>query len=272
MYDKTKLSGWRLKLHIIIFESDTRPGKAFDVGLIIAIVLSTFVVMLESVASISAKYSTVIKIVEWFFTIIFTIEYFSRILCVSKKTRYIFSFYGLVDFLAVAPTYLSLLLPGTQYLLIIRELRLLRVFRVLKLVLYLRESEVIIRALIASRRKITVFVFAVIMLVVLLGSLMYLIEGETNGFTSIPRSVYWAIVTLTTVGYGDIAPSTGLGQFLAAWVMILGYAIIAVPTGIVTVELAGAAGKMDKGIICSACSTSGHDHDAKFCKRCGTII
>ena len=269
MYDKTKLTGWRLKLHIIIFESDTPAGKAFDVGLIIVIALSTLAVMLESVSSIRHEYSALIKTVEWGFTILFTIEYIFRIICVSRQTRYIFSFYGLVDLLAIAPTYLSVFFPGVHYLVTIRALRLLRVFRVLKLVLYLRESEIILKALISGRRKITIFIFAVITLVCLLGSSMYLIEGEASGFTSIPRSVYWAIVTLTTVGYGDIAPKTGLGQFLAARVMILGYAIIAVPTGIFTAEIVGAAGQIDKTRICPGCQKSGHDYNAVHCKLCG---
>ena len=269
MYDKTKLTGWRLKLHIIIFESDTPAGKAFDVGLIIVIALSTLAVMLESVSSIRHEYSALIKTVEWGFTILFTIEYIFRIICVSRQTRYIFSFYGLVDLLAIAPNYLSVFFPGVHYLVTIRALRLLRVFRVLKLVLYLRESEIILKALISGRRKITIFIFAVITLVCLLGSSMYLIEGEASGFTSIPRSVYWAIVTLTTVGYGDIAPKTGLGQFLAAWVMILGYAIIAVPTGIFTAEIVGAAGQIDKTRICPSCQKSGHDYNAVHCKLCG---
>ena len=269
--------GWRAQAHEVIFESDTPAGKAFDVGLIAAIIASTAAVMLESVASIRGEHGPALMGVEWFFTVIFTVEYVFRLSCVGRPARYARSFFGIVDLLAILPTYLSLLLPGAQYLLVIRTLRILRVFRVLKLVNYLQEMETLRQAMRASIRKILVFVLAVLILVSILGSLMYLIEGPEHGFTSIPRGVYWAIVTLTTVGYGDISPETSAGQTLAAFIMILGYGIIAVPTGIVTAELTQAArrdpgfGKVS-GQACRECSAEGHDTDALHCKFCGAAL
>ncbi|MCH8961110.1 MAG: ion transporter, partial [Bacteroidetes bacterium] len=237
LFGVEQLSGWRLTLYIIIFESDTPPGKAFDVALILTIFASVAAVMLESVSAIGSRYGAILYASEWVFTILFTIEYILRLICVGRPLRYARSFFGIVDLLAVIPTYFSVLFPGAQFLLVIRLLRILRVFRVLKLVQYLSAADILMEALRASRRKIVVFLVALLTLVVILGSLMYLIEGAENGFTSIPRSIYWAIVTLTTVGYGDISPQTGLGQALAAVVMIMGYGIIAVPTGIVTAEM-----------------------------------
>lgn len=272
------LSGWRQRLYIVIFESDTPPGKAFDVALILVILASVLAVMLESVAGIRARFGTMIYAAEWIFTILFTIEYVLRLISVGRPLRYALSFFGVVDLMAVIPTYVSVVFPGAQFLLVIRLLRILRVFRVLKLVHYLSEADVLLRALRASRRKITLFIVAVLTLVVILGSLMYLIEGARNGFTSIPRSIYWAIVTLTTVGYGDISPQTDVGQALAAVIMITGYAIIAVPTGIVTAEIARAgqeARSVDDGtraLICPRCYTGDHDDDAAFCKRCGARL
>ncbi len=225
------------KLYHIIFESDTPAGKAFDVGLLVAIVLSILTVTLESVSWIVDDYGTWIKASEWFFTALFTVEYALRIYCAPHRGRYIRSFYGLIDFISILPTYLSLFVAGTQYAMIIRSLRLLRVFRVLKLTHFLGEAEVLRNAMKESAAKIIVFIGVVITLVFIVGSLMYLIEGPENGFTSIPTSVYWAVVTLTTVGYGDIAPQTVAGQTLATIVMIMGYGIIAVPTGIVSVEM-----------------------------------
>ena len=230
----------RKKLYRIIFESDTPAGKAFDVALLIAILLSILVVTLESVHWIMAKYNGVIKAAEWFFTILFTIEYALRIYCAPRRLRYILSFYGLIDFISILPTFLSLFVAGTQYAMVIRSLRLLRVFRVLKLTHFLGEAEVLRKALRQSAAKIIVFIGVVVTMVYIVGALMYLIEGPENGFTSIPTSVYWAVVTLTTVGYGDIAPQTIAGQMLATVVMILGYGIIAVPTGIVSVEMSRA--------------------------------
>ena len=228
------------KLYHIIFESDTPSGKAFDIALLIAILLSILVVTLESVQWIMVEYNTAIKAAEWFFTIIFTIEYILRIYCAPRRRQYITSFYGLIDFVSILPTYLSLFVAGTQYAMVIRSLRLLRVFRVLKLTHFLGEAEVLRKAMQESAAKIIVFIGVVVTLVFIVGALMYLIEGPENGFTSIPTSIYWAVVTLTTVGYGDIAPQTVAGQTLATIVMIMGYGIIAVPTGIVSVEMSRA--------------------------------
>lgn len=270
IYDKTKLTGWRLKLHEVIYETNTRAGKLFDIGLIVAIALSTFLVMIDSVESIHVQYGTLIRSLEWIITVLFTIEYIIRIVCVWSPLRYIFSFYGMIDLLAILPTYLRVIVPDGHFLISVRALRILRVFRVLKLALYMHEGEVILKALRASSRKIIVFVFAVLLIVFVIGSLMYLIEGEDHGFTSIPRSVYWAIVTVTTVGYGDISPQTPLGQAVAAVLMILGYSIIAVPTGIVSVEVAGEMRRSSrKASTCQKCHKTGHDYDAKHCKWCG---
>ena len=271
MNQKSK-TGWRFKIHEIIFEADTKSGKIFDIFLIIAILLSVLVVMLDSIATVNNKYSDLFFIIEWIFTILFTIEYVLRLISVGRPLKYASSFFGIVDLLAVLPTYFSLLFPGSQYFLVIRVLRLLRIFRVLKLVQYVGEAKSLRQALKASKRKIIVFVFTVLIVVVIFGSLMYVIEGEENGFTSIPRSIYWAIVTLTTVGYGDISPITPLGQALAAIIMILGYGIIAVPTGIVTAEMTFAAGKKISTQACLECSAEGHDSDAKFCKICGAKL
>lgn len=259
----------RSQLHEIIFEADTPAGKAFDVGLLVLILLSVLVVMLESVQEINHSWGTFFYVIEWGLTVIFTLEYLLRVYLVKQSWRYILSFYGIVDLMAILPTYLSLFLVGSHYLVTIRVLRLLRVFRILKLAHFVVESEVLIEAIKASRVKITVFLGAVLTMVVIIGSLMYLIEGGPESkFTSIPRSMYWAIVTLTTVGYGDIAPETNLGQFLAAIVMILGYGIIAVPTGIVSVELANAHQRVNTR-SCENCGNSQHDSDAIFCKTCG---
>ncbi|HEY5649258.1 MAG TPA: ion transporter [Nitrospiria bacterium] len=263
------MSAWRLRLHEIIFEADTPAGKAFDLFLIVAIGLSVLAVMADTVRSINAVYGGYLYAVEWFFTILFSVEYILRLISVGRPIAYATSFFGIIDLLAVVPTYLSLFLPGSQYLIVIRILRVLRVFRILKLARYLGEMRLLREAMMGSRRKITVFLFTVFTLVVILGSLMYLIEGETGGFTSMPRGIYWAIVTLTTVGYGDISPITPLGQGLAAVVMILGYSIIAIPTGIFTVEMAQATRRKVSTQACPQCSGEGHDPDAKFCKFCG---
>jgi voltage-gated potassium channel len=265
------LSPWRLRLHEIIFESDTAAGKAFDVALLWAIIFSVIAVMLESVRGIEVRYGAVLRGVEWFFTIIFTVEYLARIISVGRPFKYMVSFLGIIDLLAVIPTYLSIFVAGTQFFLVLRTIRLLRVFRIFKLARFLGEADVLMRALKASRFKITVFLGAVLSIVIITGTAMYLIEGNENGFTSIPMSIYWAIVTLTTVGYGDIAPRTVPGQVLASLIMIMGYAIIAVPTGIVTVELAQ-AGKTETAQACPACSLQDHDHDAVHCKHCGARL
>jgi voltage-gated potassium channel len=269
--DKTE-RGWREILFEIIFEADTPAGKWFDIILIICISLSVLVVMLDSVSSVRERYGQFLYAIEWFFTILFTIEYILRLLCVRKPIRYAVSFFGIVDLLAILPTYLSLLFFGSRHLAVVRILRVLRIFRVLKMGHHTKEAALLRKALYASRRKILVFLFVVLTLVVIIGSVMYIIEGEKNGFTSIPRSVYWAVVTLTTVGYGDISPSTGPGQFLAAIVMILGYSIIAVPTGIVTVELSQAYTDKSTSQACPSCSAEGHDRDAEYCKFCGTKL
>ncbi|WP_022665176.1 ion transporter [Desulfospira joergensenii] len=256
------------RLHEIIFEADTRAGKWFDVILILSILSSVLVVMLDSVAAVKVRYGIFLHWMEWTFTLLFTLEYLLRLSCVRKPGRYAISFLGIVDLLAILPTYLSLMLPGSQYMIVIRILRVLRVFRVLKLAPYVGEASILIQALLASRRKVAIFLLTILTLVVIFGSLMYLIEGAGNGFTSIPRSIYWAIVTMTTVGYGDISPKTNLGQALASLIMILGYAIIAVPTGIVTAELSRAGHKKISTQACPACMAHGHDANAVFCKFC----
>ena len=263
----------REKIRIIIFEDDTPTGRVFDITLLCAIAASVGVVMMESVAPIRDDYGPELRASEWFFTLLFTVEYALRLYVAPKRLAYARSFFGLVDFLSVLPTYLSLLIPGSQSLLTIRALRLLRVFRVLKLAPYLGEANVLSEALEASRRKVTVFMGTVLVLVTILGSAMYLIEGSASGFTSIPRSVYWAIVTLTTVGYGDITPETIPGQVLASIVMIMGYAIIAVPTGIVTAEIMHAQrGQEVTTRTCMHCLSEGHRHDAAFCRNCGKVL
>ena len=266
-------TGRRARLHEIIFEADTRAGRLFDLTLIWLILLSVATVLLESVRSVRAQYGEILHALEWLFTLLFTVEYLLRLLSVRRPWRYATSFFGVVDLLAIIPTYLSIFIPGSQYLLVIRILRLLRVFRLLKLSEYVAEADTLRLALRASRRKISVFISAVVLLVVIIGALMYVVEGEEHGFTSIPLSIYWAIVTLTTVGYGDLSPRTPFGQILASIVMIIGYGIIAVPTGIVTVELAEAARqrKLTRQ-SCPACSAEGHDPDALHCKYCGAHL
>lgn len=265
--------GLRARLHTVIFESDTPAGKAFDVGLLWAIVLSVVAVMLESVSSFRLQHGVLIRNIEWLFTVLFTVEYGLRLVSVRRPLLYALSFFGLVDLLALLPSYLSLFLPGTQSLLVVRVLRLLRVFRVLRLASFLGQAEVLLTALRASRQKIIVFLGAVLSTVVIMGALMYLVEGEANGFDSIPRAMYWAIVTMTTVGYGDLTPKTVLGQFIASLLMIMGYGVLAVPTGIVSVELANASRHpaIDPR-ACPGCGLEGHDLDAAYCKSCGTPL
>ncbi len=268
---KKNSAPWRESLYTVIFEADTPTGKWFDILLIASILASVLAVMLDSVSTISSQYGPLLDGVEWFFTIVFTLEYILRLICVGRPLLYATSFFGIVDLLAIVPTYISLFIPGTEFLLVVRILRILRIFRVLKLVQYMGEALFLMKALRASSRKIVVFLFTVLTLVIILGSMMYLIEGVENGFTSIPRSIYWAIVTLTTVGYGDISPQTNIGQMLAACIMILGYSIIAVPTGIVTVELSQLSSKKASQ-SCKDCSAEGHDADADFCKYCGAKL
>jgi voltage-gated potassium channel len=262
---------WRARLHEVIFEADTPAGRAFDIALLIAILVSVVAVMLESVADIRRQYGDVLRALEWIVTIGFTIEYVLRLMAVDHPSRYARSFFGIVDLLAIVPTYLGLFVPEAHSLMVVRVVRLLRVFRVLKLGRFLGEAQLLLTALRASRRKITVFLGSIATIVVVVGALMYVIEGEEHGFTSIPISMYWAVVTLTTVGYGDIAPRTTLGQLLAALLMILGYGIIAVPTGIVTVELAN-AGRAVSRQACPGCGVDGHEVGAVHCKACGTRL
>ncbi len=262
------------KLYIIIFEANTPGGKAFDVGLLIAILVSVGVVLLESVEEFSRYYANAFILAEWWFTILFTLEYFLRIFISPHRPKYVFSFFGLVDLLSILPAYLSLVFTGMHSLIILRSFRLLRVFRIFKLVRFVGEASQLRRALNASRPKIIVFLVAVGIIVVIMGTIMYLVEGPENGFTSIPRSIYWAIVTLTTVGYGDIAPSTVLGQTLASIIMIMGYGIIAVPTGIVTTEMAKtpALPPTMTERVCHNCNGVIKDKKAAYCQYCGTRL
>lgn len=265
-------SRWRQRLHTVIFEADTRAGRAFDVTLIVCILASVTIVALESIASIDAVWHDELFAAEIAFTILFTIEYVLRLIAVRRPLAYARSFLGIIDLMAIAPTWLALFIPGAQFFLTIRVLRLLRIFRILKLTEYLAEAGVISAALRASRRKIFVFLFAVVTLVVLIGALMYIVEGPKHGFTDIPTSMYWAIVTLTTVGYGDLSPKTPAGKLLASMVMIIGYAVIAVPTGIVTAELTASRTSGHSRQSCPACGREGHDEDATHCKFCGAAL
>ncbi|UII75608.1 ion transporter [Flagellimonas sp. HMM57] len=269
-------SGWKNTLHEIIYEADTPLGKIFDITLFVLIILSVLLVMLESVDEIDAKYHSSLLVLEWVITGFFTLEYIARIISIRKPWKYIFSFFGIIDFISTIPLYLSYILAGSQVLIAFRAFRLLRIFRILKLVKYIGEASQLQSALKASRAKIGVFIYVVLILSVIMGTVMYLIESDEAGFTSIPRSIYWTIVTLTTVGYGDIAPETNLGQFFATVIMILGYGIIAVPTGIVTVEFSK-FGKEKKGDnlvhtntkACPGCGVEGHRDDATHCYNCG---
>ena len=257
------------KIHEIIFEADTKAGKRFDIWLIIFILLSVFGVMLSSVSSIDEQYGYILHNLEWFFTFLFTIEYMLRIYSVQKPWKYIFSFMGIVDFLAIIPTYLVFIYAPIGVLVDIRILRLLRIFRVFKLSSYLRGAYTMQIALRSSRPKIIVFLLSVVLLVVLLGTLMYVVEGQQNGFDNIPKSIYWSVVTLTTVGYGDVVPVTALGKLIASVIMIMGYGIIAVPTGIVSADMARHSSKSVSTQTCRSCSKEGHDVDATNCKFCG---
>ena len=263
-----------LKQHFynVIFGHHTPAGKLFDVVLIYTILLSVFVVVLDSVTVLSDSYGVYFRAFEWALTLLFTIEYMTRIYCSPNRWAYIFSFYGIVDLLSIIPSYLSLFISGISYLLIIRLLRVLRIFRVLKLVRYLSEANVLARSLVMSRRKILVFFSVVLVLATLFGSLMFVVEGPENGFTSIPKSIYWTIVTITTVGYGDITPQTVLGQVIAALVMLTGYSIIAVPTGIVTAEIAQEMQRQRDNKYCQHCDRTGHESDADYCRYCGAKL
>ncbi len=270
---KTKKTSWKERLHEIIYEADTREGKLFDIVLLIAIITSIVLVMLESVKSFDAKYHNYLDFAEWVITVLFSIEYIMRIISIKKPFKYIFSFYGIIDLLSTIPKYLSFILVGSHSLIALRSLRLLRVFRILKLTRYIGASNKLLLALKASRAKIAVFLFFVVIVCVILGTIMYMVEGEENGFNNIPKSIYWAIVTLTTVGFGDIAPQTPLGQAIASIIMILGYSIIAIPTGIVSSEMTKTDADIDTNTqSCPTCLKEKHAKGATFCYNCGSIL
>lgn len=266
------LLGLRLKLYTIIFEADTAAGRLFDKILIAVILASVAVVVADSVQGIAQQHHAAFTVLEWFFTLIFTVEYLARLSCVRRPLKYALSFYGLIDLLALLPTYLALLIPEVSALIDVRILRLLRVFRVFKLTAYVSEYQAIGQALAASRRKIMVFLSAVLMIVLVLGTLMYVVEGPTNGFTSIPTSVYWGITTMTTVGFGDITPKTDLGRLIASVMMLLGWGTLAVPTGIVTAEMSHIRKMPTTTRTCQECLTEGHVPDARFCRNCGAAL
>ncbi len=268
----TAASPLRDSVREVVFEARTRAGRVFDVCLIVVILVSVVAVLVDSMPAVHARYGDVLYAIEWGFTIAFTIEYLVRLWCIERPGYYARSFYGIIDLLGILPTYLSLLVTGSQYLLVIRVLRVLRVFRVLRMVRFMGEASLLYDALMESRRKIFVFLFGVLTLVVVFGSLVYLVEGPQHGFTSIPVSIYWAIVTLTTVGFGDIAPQTPIGRVLAACVMIMGYGIIAVPTGIVSVEINEAMRRRANTRVCPVCSAEGHSREASYCWRCGSHL
>lgn len=264
---------WRNRLHNVIYENNAPAGKVFDIALLGLIILSIIVVMLDSIERFQLKYNRLFHILEWIFTGLFTVEYILRLISIKKPLRYVFSFLGLIDLLAIIPSYLSIFFAGGQSLLVLRALRLLRVFRIFKLTHFLTEADFLKAAIGASLKKISVFMLVVFSLVIILGSVMYLVEKGENGFESIPDSIYWAIVTITTVGYGDISPATSTGKFIASVIMLIGYGIIAVPTGIITTEMTLAARRRNYGHeVCPGCGREGHDNDAKFCKYCGTVL
>ena len=259
----------RQRTYRFIFRSDTPASKGFDLALVFVIIVSVVSVILESIAAFNARHGRLLHQAEWMITVIFTLEYLARIWSHPKPLKYIFSFYGIIDFLAIIPTYLDVIFTGAMSLAVIRGLRLLRIFRIMKITRYSREGMIIIEALKASRVKIMVFLFAVMVIVLIIGTLMYLIERGNSGFTSIPAGIYWAIVTLTTVGFGDITPLTTFGKFIASFVMIMGYGIIAVPTGIVTFEIASSIRTAREKRVCNHCGLGNHDADAVYCKSCG---
>ena len=267
-------SNWRDVMYDVIFKEDTVAGKSFDISVIVIIALSVITVIINTVDSIEQEYGNILHIAEWVFTIIFTIEYILRLICCKRPAAYARSFFGVVDLFSIVPTYISVFLPGSHVLLVVRILRVLRIFRVLKLVKYIGESDLLIDALRSSRRKITVFLFSVITIVIIFGSVMYIVETPENGFTNIPQSIYWAVVTLTTVGYGDVTPQTHIGKAIAMVIMVMGYGILAVPTGIVTAEMTKAMGHHNKisTNVCEGCGYRWHDDDAHYCKHCGNTL
>lgn len=275
--DEKPLKGWRLRWYTIIFEADTRAGRLFDKTLIAIILLSIGIVMADSVEALHLVYGRGFLVMEWIFTLLFTVEYIARLVCTRRPLRYALSFYGLIDLLAVLPTYLALFLPELHALIDVRVLRLLRVFRVFKLTAYVEEYQSLGRALAASRRKILVFLTAVMMVVLIMGTVMYVVEGRENNYTSIPTSVYWAITTLTTVGFGDMTPRTDLGRLIASFMMLLGWGVLAVPTGIVSAEMAAQRRLLGQQAppttrTCHECLTEGHLAEAKFCFHCGASL
>jgi len=272
MEEKNNKPSWKEKWFDIIFKADTTAGKNFDIILLISIIASVTVVMLDSVSEINLAIGNWLNYLEWFFTVIFTVEYIVRIIVSRHRVKYVFTFYGIIDLLSILPSYLSLIFTGSHYLIIIRILRMLRVFRILKLTRFMKASDVLLVSLRQSKYKIIVFLEVVMATVIIMGSLMYLIEGPEHGFTSIPRGIYWAIVTLTTVGFGDITPGTVAGQFLASLIMILGYSIIAVPTGIISAEMVKTSHQNKNQKKCPSCQSEIHDNDAEYCKYCGTKL
>ena len=271
--EKSLQQSWRTKLHETIYESNTTAGKTFDVALLVFILGSIIVVMLDSIESYHRKYGDLFSVLEWLFTILFSIEYILRLISIKRPMQYVFSFLGIIDLLAIIPSYLSIFFVGAESLLVLRALRLLRIFRIFKLTHFLTEMEFLKTAIFTSMKKISIFMLVVLALVIVLGSVMYLVENGENGFNSIPESIYWGIVTITTVGYGDISPVTPLGKFIASIMMFIGYGIIAVPTGIITTDMAMAVRSRKHGTeTCPACGKEGHDRDAKFCKYCGSTL
>lgn len=260
------------KLRIIIFGTDTPAGRWFDLALILCIIASVTLVLLDTVSSINARWGGLIHVLEWIFTVIFTLEYGLRIYCSTHRWQYARSFYGIVDLLSVLPSYLALFFPGANFTLIIRVLRLFRIFRVLKLLRYLSEGNLLLKAMMQSSRKVFLFFFSVSLIIMVLSAIMYMVEGPKNGFSSIPKSIYWTIVTITTVGYGDITPKTELGQAIAALTMLIGYSIIAIPTGILTAEISQEIGRHRDLRRCSNCLKTGHDQDAEYCNKCGSEL
>lgn len=259
-------------LYVIIFGTHTRAGRAFDIALIIAIITSLLVLILESLPSVMTEWSRELRYIEYTFTAIFTVEYLLRLYCSPKPKSYATSFYGVVDLLAILPTYLAIFFPGASFMGVVRLLRVMRIFRILKLVRYLQDSNILLRSLLMARRKILIFFSTVGILVTIFGALIFVIEGPYNGFTSIPKSIYWAIVTITTVGYGDMVPQTHLGKAIASLTMLLGYSILAVPTGIITAELSNEMNAHKQLVKCPNCNRSGHDSDAMHCKHCGSEL
>ncbi|MCG9697073.1 ion transporter [Shewanella sp. Isolate11] len=262
----------RQKLRVIIFGTDTKAGRYFDISLIVCIVLSVALVFIDTVDSIHQQYGEWIRVAEWFFTLIFTIEYLLRLYCSAQPVQYARSFYGVVDLLSILPSYLALVFPGANFTLVIRVLRLFRIFRVLKLLRYLSEGNILLRAMMQSSRKVFLFFFSVSLIVMVLSAVMYVVEGPENGFSSMPKSIYWTIVTITTVGYGDITPQTTLGQGIAALTMLIGYSIIAIPTGILTAEISQEIVRKKDLRRCSNCLKMGHESNAVYCDKCGSEL